>query len=351
MGRKPFIGGLSRFVDALNDKEKDGQPPQKKRKIDDSTPDGWVDAYDATGLVPFYDSAEQVPDRLLKCSSIYSDFEVLLIPNTSTIPDFSQRTRFFSKYHSPPGCLLDEQGWYSVTPELIADQIAERCRSDTVLDPFCGVGGNAIAFAKTCSRVIALDIDPTRLALARHNAMVYGVENRIEFVLADYVTFAESYLARDRKRGRKIDVIFLSPPWGGPEYLSSPQKKPSDTTGAQDTDADSAYSLSSIKPIPGDQLFHLSRKITKNIAYYLPRNTNLDEVSQLLRHSDSSQTDTTNSSLNGKTKGKSKASKEYIEVEEEWMGNKLKALTCYFGGLVGGQEHMFDEEPSVSPSA
>jgi trimethylguanosine synthase len=30
-----------------------------------------------------------------------------------------------------------------------------------------------------------------------------------------------------------------------------------------------------------------------------------------------------------------------IEVEEEWMGSKLKALTCYFGGLVAGQEHVF----------
>ena len=28
-------------------------------------------------------------------------------------------------------------------------------------------------------------------------------------------------------------------------------------------------------------------------------------------------------------------------VEEEWMGSKLKALTCYFGGLVAGQEASF----------
>lgn len=34
---------------------------------------------------------------------------------------------------------------------------------------------------------------------------------------------------------------------------------------------------------------------------------------------------------------------ERIEVEEEWMGSKLKALTVYFGGLAAGQEHMFDE--------
>ena len=51
-----------------------------------------------------------------------------------------------------PGCFLDEEGWYSVTPEAIADQISERCRCDVILDAFCGVGGNAIAFAKTCER-------------------------------------------------------------------------------------------------------------------------------------------------------------------------------------------------------
>lgn len=50
------------------------------------------------------------------------------------------------------GCLLDDEGWYSVTPERVADQIAERCRCGVILDAFCGVGGNAIAFARTCER-------------------------------------------------------------------------------------------------------------------------------------------------------------------------------------------------------
>jgi hypothetical protein len=65
-------------------------------------------------------------------------------------PDFHQRHRYFSLYSS--GCLLDREGWYSVTPEAIANRIAERCRSDVVLDAFCGVGANAIAFAHTCER-------------------------------------------------------------------------------------------------------------------------------------------------------------------------------------------------------
>jgi hypothetical protein len=30
--------------------------------------------------------------------------------------------------------------------------IAERCRADTIIDAFCGSGGNAIQFAFTCER-------------------------------------------------------------------------------------------------------------------------------------------------------------------------------------------------------
>jgi trimethylguanosine synthase len=62
--------------------------------------------------------------------------------------DFAQRTRYFSRYEE--GRLLDEERWYSMMPEAIATRIAERCRCDVVLDMFCGVGGNAIAFARTC---------------------------------------------------------------------------------------------------------------------------------------------------------------------------------------------------------
>jgi len=288
----------------------------------------WVDKYDATGLVPHYTHQSQVPTHLQKY--------------------FSQRRRYFSLYSVPPGCLLDEEGWYSVTPELVANQIAERCRCDTILDAFCGVGGNSIAFAKTCERVIALDTSPTRLALARHNAQIYGVADRIEFILTDYLTFAKSYLSlpssskpqqsENSHQARKIDVVFLSPPWGGPSYLAGSEDDISGLTHSASQMAPSppsnsghpTYSLSSILPIPGAQLFSLTRRITRNIAFYLPRNTRLDEVSALLSGENSQE-----EHQNGR---EAIATAEQIEVEEEWMGTKLKALTCYFGGLVTGQE-------------
>ena len=49
---------------------------------------------------------------------------------------------------------MDREGWFSVTPEKIAEHIAERCRCDVIVDAFCGVGGNTIQFAFTCERGI-----------------------------------------------------------------------------------------------------------------------------------------------------------------------------------------------------
>lgn len=53
------------------------------------------------------------------------------------------------------------EGWFSVTPERIAEHIAQRIHHsrvhvDVVVDAFCGVGGNAIQFALTGTRGSAL---------------------------------------------------------------------------------------------------------------------------------------------------------------------------------------------------
>lgn len=181
--------------------------------------------------------------------------------------------------------------------------------------------------------VIALDVSPVRLALARHNAALYGVEDRIEFILADFFSFARTLKQRP---GRKIDVVFLSPPWGGPSYISgTPSESQSSKTASsaspavtqedppEDTYAD--YTLSSVRPVHGAELFKIARGITNNIAYFLPRTTSLQEISRLVS-----------------PQGASTTASERVEVEEEWMGSKLKALTCYFGGLVTGQEDLFD---------
>ncbi|KAJ8950152.1 hypothetical protein NQ314_008005 [Rhamnusium bicolor] len=57
--------------------------------------------------------------------------------------------------------------------------------------------------------VIAIDIDPKKIEMARHNAQVYGVANNIDFIVGDFLQLADTL---------KADVVFLSPPWGGPTY-------------------------------------------------------------------------------------------------------------------------------------
>ena len=79
--------------------------------------------------------------------------------------------------------------------------IAERCACDVVVDAFCGAGGNTIQLAKVCKKVISIDIDPVKIELAKHNARVYGVLDKIEFICADFFDAAATL---------KADVVFLS---------------------------------------------------------------------------------------------------------------------------------------------
>lgn len=62
-------------------------------------------------------------------------------------------------------------------------------------------------FTKT---VIAIDIDPKKIEMAKHNAGVYNVADRIEFIVGDFLQMYSKL---------KADMVFLSPPWGGPQYL------------------------------------------------------------------------------------------------------------------------------------
>ena len=196
---------------------------------------------------------------------------------------WGQRYRLFSRFDE--GILLDYEGWFSVTPEKIAEHIAERCQCDVIVDAFCGVGGNSIQFAFSCNHVIAIDIDPTRLACAKHNAQIYGVESRISFILGDFFQLAPHL---------KADVVFLSPPWGGPEYIS---------TEVFDVET-------MIQPVSGRAMFNVASQITDNIAFFLPRNVDIEQVASLAQPG------------------------SRVEVEKNILNCKVKTIVGYYGKLV-----------------
>ncbi|XP_067330005.1 trimethylguanosine synthase isoform X2 [Channa argus] len=200
---------------------------------------------------------------------------------------WAQRYRLFSRFDE--GIRLDREGWFSVTPERIAEHIALRVKSSfldsqLVIDAFCGVGGNAIQFALTGKRVLAIDIDPGRLELAWHNATVYNVADRIDFLQGDFLQLAP------RLRG---DVVFLSPPWGGPDYLTA-----------------EVFDIRTMMEPDGFEIFRLAKLISDNIVYFLPRNADMDQIASL-------------AGPGGK-----------VEVEQNFLNNKLKTVTAYFGSLI-----------------
>ncbi|XP_058131525.1 trimethylguanosine synthase isoform X2 [Dasypus novemcinctus] len=213
-----------------------------------------------------------------------------LPPEIAAVPElakyWAQRYRLFSRFDD--GIKLDREGWFSVTPEKIAEHIAGRVsqsfKCDIVVDAFCGVGGNAIQFALAGKRVIAIDIDPVKIDLARNNAEVYGIADKIEFICGDFLLLA-SHL--------KADVVFLSPPWGGPDYATA-----------------ETFDIRTMMSPDGFEIFRLSQKITNNIVYFLPRNADVDQVASL-------------AGPGGQ-----------VEIEQNFLNNKLKTITAYFGDLI-----------------
>ncbi len=122
----------------------------------------------------------------------------------------ARRRREASVGFTRPGVRLDAEGRISLTPEGLADELAARLASreggpPTIVDAGCGAGGNSIAFARAGCTVTAIEADAARLADARHNARLYGVADRIQFVHAD---------ALQRVPHLGADVLFIDPPWG-----------------------------------------------------------------------------------------------------------------------------------------
>ncbi|XP_045517367.1 trimethylguanosine synthase [Pieris brassicae] len=195
--------------------------------------------------------------------------------------------KYWKKRHSlfhrfDEGIKLDRESWFSVTPENVASHIANKYSYDVVLDAFCGAGGNTIQFAHTTKKVIAIDIDPNKIEMARHNAEVYGVSHKIEFIVGDFFELAPSLSA---------DMVFLSPPWGGPNYSDN-----------------SKYDIETmLLPKPASELMRVARDISPNVTLYLPRNSKTDQILAIAQEAGGS-----------------------VEIEQSFLDRRFVAITAYY---------------------
>lgn len=184
---------------------------------------------------------------------------------------WARRRALWSRWHA--GIRMDRESWFSVTPEAAALRTARMLgrlsagaevtptspciHGFSVLDPFCGCGGNAVQLALQCSAldgsggvVVAGDTCLERLEHAQHNASLYGVSatfvgeppsaevsapcsdarlllvhcNAVDLLLdgaAKVLSLLQATLSSSSTAAAPpLGAVLLAPPWGGVAYAA-----------------------------------------------------------------------------------------------------------------------------------
>ena len=121
-------------------------------------------------------------------------------------PFWNMRYELFAKFDEAE---VDAGGLYTMVPEAYALEMAKRAGGQKTLDICSGIGSMSIAFARSGQQVIAIEIDEKRVAMARHNARLYGVADQIDTRIADVTSdvMLQSLPA-------DIHTVWFDPPWG-----------------------------------------------------------------------------------------------------------------------------------------
>ena len=229
---------------------------------------------------------------------------------------WDQRYRLFKKFDM--GIQLDQESWFSITPEVVGVYLARKVRNrraklakaggvplflGTVVDAFSGCGGCAIPLAtlsladddvvpqggdgdRSAGRegVLAIDSDQSKLLRLEHNAAIYQADRRIQVTCCDVREYLRSLsdisvaatrgmpvLSEDGDHcsfGASVGLMVLSPPWGGPKYLNQP-----------------TFDLRNFPDCCGCglELFKLAASKCPNLAYIIPRNVPKSQIAQLAK--------------------------------------------------------------------
>ncbi|KAG9554691.1 RNA methylase, partial [Aureobasidium melanogenum] len=176
-----------------------------------------------------------------------------------------QRYDIWSRYDE--GIWMTDDVWFGVTPEPIANRIADHIKTggpeskSIIIDAFAGAGGNAIAFALSgrFKQVFAIEKDPATLACARHNAEVYGVASKIWWIEGDCFDVLKKRL----KSLAKDAIVFASPPWGGPQYSD-----------------DNIFDLSTMQPYNLKHIYDRFSAYVSDFVLFLPRSSDLNQLAK-----------------------------------------------------------------------
>ncbi|EGW32992.1 uncharacterized protein SPAPADRAFT_54956 [Spathaspora passalidarum NRRL Y-27907] len=189
---------------------------------------------------------------------------------------WNRRYDLFSKFDE--GIYMNEELWFSVTPESLAKYTAQLFakllpEATKCIDICCGGGGNTIQFAQYFDSVGAIDINSTNLYCTEHNAGIYGVRDKIWTLQGDWNELSAEVGGtpnmdwipidlRAEPLNKTFDFIYSSPPWGGTNY---------------NRDYFDLYNMEHFPIVP---FLQQMKQYTDNIGLYLPRSSDLDQLSQ-----------------------------------------------------------------------
>ncbi|NTW22180.1 methyltransferase domain-containing protein [Candidatus Falkowbacteria bacterium] len=151
----------------------------------------------------------------------------------------------------------DEDAYYMSCPEVVGEHIANQLsRFNSAVELCCAVGMAVIPLARRMEKVIGVDISPDRIKDAKYNAELYGVADKIEFIVGDV-------LDENLLKNISAEVAILDPDWS-----VAGEKKSLHVDNIEDTQP-------SMKA-----MFDLTKRyITSNIVIRVPKNFTFETLS------------------------------------------------------------------------
>ncbi len=153
----------------------------------------------------------------------------------------------------------DEDAFYMSNPEISSEYLANKLSNyKTAVELCSAVGMTVIMLAKKMDKVYGIECMPSRIEDANYNAQLYGVENRVEFILGNCLD--EKLL-----KSVKAEVAILDPDW------SVDKNNPKDH----------AFKLSDTTPNVLELYKKVRDNITHNIVIRVSKNFTKETLSEI----------------------------------------------------------------------
>ena len=155
--------------------------------------------------------------------------------------------------------------------------------------------------------LFGIEFDPLKCEYALHNSKIYNVDKNVQIINKDVLNLAIGDIQFPAGRQSKMDVVYMSPPWGGIGYNMLPE-----------------YSVRYLHP-DFNLVIKKALEFSRNMIIFLPRNTSVEElIDYLIPYSAELSDDPDN-----------RKNELVLEIEQIVYGTSCKGVHIYTGQMAG----------------